>query len=696
MERRVKDRIDPQLSRYQAGFRRRRSTRQQILLLMERINAALQKDRATGVIAPYPVVFLDISRAFDSVPHEYLLLKLWRAGIRGDELHFFQAFLSERRFRVLTHSHIGDWMPITAGVPQGAVLSPLLYALFINDAVESDDRHDDRSSLLPLLYADDVAVAPGCDGDALERGKQLQLLLDKVGAWARRWRVRFNASKSGCVWFAPKPRRGVTVAGVPRQRFHIDYAPSGSGDVRVVVPNVSCYQYLGVWLDMDCSSERQWAHVRERCATASNMLRCLVNNDGPPGFHVMRSLVRAVIVPRMTYSLPFLSLTRRQYAALDALMYRPLLSVLWLPTHAHRAGLAVRFGLPTAQLCRELALIQFIAAELKLAGDADVRTHWSHYPVLNMVWNRCNGDAVLAKYRQWETASQSRRRVLLQSSSLLDQFVIMAKRWNIIDKLPVDDMRQPLGARWNFDAFKSAVRDAVRRLTCERWLLETRGYSLCHRGIRSGEMIAGAGELKGIMMPPLYGVPVDATDGELSRAAAEMPAGPDSSLLLDTRYHAKLRSRLVHNRASFNAVRHARNNDPNAIRHCEHCHSMGYRPRLETARHAICRCPRYTAQRAVLVRKLRDAMAAVRSRARSRPEGRNPAHGHSVHNQPSVHNPILAHCSDATLLFHVVCCTPFVLCTLRSDAERRRVCRLTGNFLEYLEAVRMRCRGVLT
>src|SRR5262249_48316181 len=97
VEDKLHDTLQDRVSRWQAGFRKRRSTRQQILFLKQRIAVALRvRSRATGKLVPaYPVAFIDISRAFDSVPHQYLLLKLWRAGVRGDLLHFFRAFLTD-------------------------------------------------------------------------------------------------------------------------------------------------------------------------------------------------------------------------------------------------------------------------------------------------------------------------------------------------------------------------------------------------------------------------------------------------------------------------------------------------------------------------------------------------------------------------------------------------------------------------
>ena len=95
------------------------------------------------------LIYLDLSKAFDEVPHHLLLSKLCDFGIRGTGLPWFQSYLSDRRQRVVLQGVFPEWLPVTSGVPQGSIFGPLLFIAYFNDI----QSYIQKSNL--ALFADD-------------------------------------------------------------------------------------------------------------------------------------------------------------------------------------------------------------------------------------------------------------------------------------------------------------------------------------------------------------------------------------------------------------------------------------------------------------------------------------------------------------------------------------------------------------
>ena len=120
------------------------------------------------------VVFCDISKAFDRVWHEGLLLKLEAAGISGNLLLWFRSYLTDRKQRVVHPGAEPEWTYIRAGVPQGSILGPLLFLLFINDIVDEIGCHI-------RLFADDTSLYITVENP--DMAAEL-LNIDKIMKWA--------------------------------------------------------------------------------------------------------------------------------------------------------------------------------------------------------------------------------------------------------------------------------------------------------------------------------------------------------------------------------------------------------------------------------------------------------------------------------------------------------------------------------
>ena len=168
------------LSRHQHGFRPKRSCSSQLLEVLDEWSLSIENGN------PVDVLYLDFRKAFDSVPHKRLLHKLETYGVRGKLNHWIAAFLSERHQQVVVRGHCSPWAPVTSGVPQGSVLGPALFILFINDLPESVQG--------PVkIFADDTKIYHSVPLSA--GSDHLQKDLDAVVTWSDIWQLPFNADK---------------------------------------------------------------------------------------------------------------------------------------------------------------------------------------------------------------------------------------------------------------------------------------------------------------------------------------------------------------------------------------------------------------------------------------------------------------------------------------------------------------------
>ena len=168
------------ISDNQHGFRPNRSCVTQLLEVIHDLSQALDKDSCVDVI------YLDYSKAFDSVSHEGLMAKLGSYGIDRKVQRWIRNFLLDRTQRVVVNRIQSLAAQVTSGVPQGSVLGPILFLMFINDI--SDDV---RNTL--KLFADDFKIYKTIKShqDALE----LQNDLDCLMSWSDRWQLSFNVNK---------------------------------------------------------------------------------------------------------------------------------------------------------------------------------------------------------------------------------------------------------------------------------------------------------------------------------------------------------------------------------------------------------------------------------------------------------------------------------------------------------------------
>ncbi len=136
---------------------------------------------------PFDVVFLDFAKAFDKVPRERLLEKLRAHGIRGKALNWIRNWLTGRKQRIVLNGKFSSWAEVISGVPQGSVLGPILFLIFINDL--------DSTVLIDILrkFADDTKLGQAVGTN--EERALLQQALDNLCQWSDTWGMEFNVKK---------------------------------------------------------------------------------------------------------------------------------------------------------------------------------------------------------------------------------------------------------------------------------------------------------------------------------------------------------------------------------------------------------------------------------------------------------------------------------------------------------------------
>ena len=194
------------LAHSQHGFMQRKSCLTNLLEYLDELTRLVDEGHNVDV------VYLDFSKAFDKVAHVRLLRKLEAVGVGGAVLDWIRAWLNDRKQRVVLNGNASGWLPVLSGVPQGSVLGPLLFIVFINDI----DSYVPGSSI--YKFADDTKVLNVVDTEA-ERD-HLQSNLEKLIVWAESSQMVFNADKCKVLHFGKHNQRfSYTMGG---------YAPAGT------------------------------------------------------------------------------------------------------------------------------------------------------------------------------------------------------------------------------------------------------------------------------------------------------------------------------------------------------------------------------------------------------------------------------------------------------------------------------------
>jgi len=267
----LKDNIMNFLSEYdilnglQHGFVKNRSCLSNLLQFFDYISLNLDRHNSIDVL------YLDFKKAFDKVPHQLLIYKLDKCGIRGKVLDWISTWLTGRSQRVVINGANSGWEAVKSGVPQGSVLGPLLFTIFIEDmGVNIINRI--------LKFADDTKTFGV--SNSVQNCISLQRDLDSLVEWSENWGMTFNAQKCKVMHFGSN-------------NLEYDYNIKGENLHKVEVE-----RDLGILVSNDFKVAKQ---VDKASSSANKILGMIKRTFVSKGREIIIPLYKSIVRPHLEY-----------------------------------------------------------------------------------------------------------------------------------------------------------------------------------------------------------------------------------------------------------------------------------------------------------------------------------------------------------------------------------------------------------
>ena len=265
---------------YQAGFTKRRSAHEHIFRLAQDIENGFKERKCTLAL------FLDVRAAFDAVWRNGLKYKINKIGLPSQLENILHSFLDNRTLNVFLDGTWSEMVELRAGTPQGSVLSPILYLIFVNDMPSCLNL----SKIALSQYADDIGIWT-THSSSVEATRILQAELTELEKWCKRWQVSLHPAKSKLVAFTKCPRHREEIPGGPT--------------LTVFNENIlatSQAEYLGVLFDSRMTWEPNTQKIVAKGFKRINLLRSIVALTKNPKSEMISLLYKTIIRSIFEYS----------------------------------------------------------------------------------------------------------------------------------------------------------------------------------------------------------------------------------------------------------------------------------------------------------------------------------------------------------------------------------------------------------
>ena len=261
----------------QYGYRKNHSTEYAAVELIDRIHASL--DNGDLPIA----IFLDLSKAFDTISHTILLEKLKKYGFDSVSLNWFASYLSNRMQCVDYKSTLSSLLPINKGVPQGSILGPLLFLIYVND------MHNSSQKFSSIMFADDTTLtSPICTFSSINIDTEANINseLSKVCHWLKVNALSLNVGKSKYIVFH-YPQRKLSSSDIPRLRINGNE-----------IERVEEFNFLGLTISETLSWKNHTNKICNKISRINGIMNRLKNTVCS---RVLKLMYDSFILPHLNY-----------------------------------------------------------------------------------------------------------------------------------------------------------------------------------------------------------------------------------------------------------------------------------------------------------------------------------------------------------------------------------------------------------
>ena len=402
----------------QHGFRKGKSCTTQLLECMEDWTDAVDNKKELDII------YLDFKAAFDKVPHLRLLNKIWHMGIRGKIYNWLKNFLQNRTQRVMINGKFSSWQRVTSGVPQGSVLGPILFIIFINDLPQG-------LSCSSKLFADDTKLYMEINPEGDENCLQDNIF--SACDWANKWEMTFNSTKCKTLCIGKKDPGDF-------------YVKNNDGTISKI-ERITNQKDLGVIFDQDLSFQQ---HISAKVNLANRNLGIIRKKFTYMNKMMFLQLYKSLVRPHLEYaSVIWTPKFKKDRIAIENVQRRATKIVRPISHLSYPERLKI-LGLPSLEYRRERSdLIQ----TYKLLQAIDITSK----PILKKMEDRGTRGHC---YKLYKTRFKSNVKRNCFSNRIVDS-------WN---KLPNDIVTSP-----TVNTFKSRLN--------KQWKVASKFYPKCYQQI---------------------------------------------------------------------------------------------------------------------------------------------------------------------------------------------------------------------